>query len=167
MNAPSIAANERKYHGAKVTSCWQLCQFGLIYLSNFPQLKNEMAAKINETSNGFTNHWVGCWLLFLHFLSDSLAYLRNPTKVSGGAHLSCVWPPAGGGINQRPVCFTLLHSSGWRAALFSYLQHAKCTRKTFRSATSPADFWVKAAEVRGKWWKGHRRLLRSCRDCVC
>ncbi len=64
VNAPSIAANERKYRGAKVTSCWQLCQFGLIYLSNFPQLKNEMAAKINETSNGFTTTELGADCFF-------------------------------------------------------------------------------------------------------
>lgn len=121
-----------------------------------------MAAKINETSSSFTTTELGADCFF------SNSFLIHWHIYEGGGHLSCVWQPAGGGINQRPVCScTLLHSSGWRAALFSYLLHAKYTCKTFCSVTSPADFWVKTAEVCGKRWKGHRILLRSCRDGVC
>lgn len=124
---PFFSSQWEKYSGGNVMSCWQLCQFSVIYLSNFPRLKNEIAAKINETSSGFSSTELGADCFFPHFLSDSLTFFTKYHEMSGGAHLSCVWQPAGGGINQGSVCFILLHSSGWTAALFSYLQHTKCT----------------------------------------
>lgn len=143
-----------KYGGGNVTFCRRLCHF-----CDISKQYHSTEIWLEETNKWFQHKVLTVFCLFFLILT----YLKDTTEASGCADLSYVQRAAGRGINQEPVCITHPHSSGWTGALFSYLQHTKCTQSG--GITENILFNYKPCRCLDQSFRA-ALMVRSCRDCV-